>query len=54
MRQSKRKVLILDNSKIDNGFWSNLCDISEFDDVICNTPLPAPVLNKTKNFILVN
>ena len=54
MQQSKRKVLILDNTKIDNGFWHNLCSISEFDDVICNAPLPDPVLDKVKNFILVS
>ena len=40
MKQSRIKVLMMDNSKIDNGFWHNLCDISEFDCVICNTPLP--------------
>lgn len=54
MQQSKRKVLILDNSKIDNGFWHNLCDISEFDDVICNSPLPEALQAKVKNFILVS
>ncbi len=53
MKQSKRKVLVLDNTKIDNGFWHNLCDISEFDDVICNSPLPPNVSAKVKNFILV-
>ena len=54
MQQSKRKVLILDNTKIDNGFWHNLCSISEFDDVICNAPLPDPVSDRVKDFILVS
>ena len=54
MQQSKRKVLILDNTKIDNGFWHNLCDISEFDDVTCNSPLPDQVRCKVKNFIVPN
>lgn len=52
MKQSKKKVLILDNTKIDNGFWHNLCDLSEFDEVICNEPLPDRLQNKIKHFIL--
>ena len=53
MKQSRIKVLMMDNSKIDNGFWHNLCDISEFDCVICNTPLPEKIMAKVKKFMLV-
>lgn len=54
MKQSQKKVLLLDNSKINNGFFHNLCDISEFDTVICNEELPASILKRVKNFILVS
>lgn len=50
MRQSRIKVLMLDNTKIDNGFWHNLCDISEFDAVICNEELPPKIMERVKNF----
>lgn len=53
MQQSKRKVLLIDSSKINNGFYHNLCHISEFDDVFCDAPLPAELMNKIKNFHLV-
>lgn len=54
MQQSRQKVLVLDNTKIDNGFWNNLCDISEFDTVICNENLPQKIMSRVKNFLLVN
>ena len=53
MKQSKIKVMMMDNSKINNGFWHNLCDISEFDHVICNEMLPEKIMPRVKNFILV-
>lgn len=53
MKQSKQKVLMIDDTKIDNGFYHNLCDISEFDTVICNKRLPESIGKKVKNFILV-
>ena len=52
LRQSKRKVLLLDSTKIGNGCWHNLCDVSEFDDVVCNAPLPDGLQNKVRHFIL--
>lgn len=54
MRQSRIKVLMLDNTKIDNGFWHNLCDISEFDAVICNEELPPKIMERVKKFLLVH
>ena len=53
MQQSKRKVLLIDSSKIDKNCWHNLCCISAFDDVYCNKPLPNSIANKVKNFHLV-
>ena len=52
MKQSKRKVLLIDSTKINKGYWHNLCDISEFDDVICDTSFPNPIMQKIKNLIL--
>ena len=53
LSQSKRKVLLIDSSKIDTDCWHNLCSISEFDDVFCDKPLPEHVLKMVKNFHLV-
>lgn len=53
MEQSKVKVLLIDSSKIGQGFWHNLCKISEFDCVYCNSPLPQNILESVKNFRLV-
>ena len=53
MQQSKRKVLILDSSKINKGFWHSMCHVSEFDDVFCDKPLPEDIIKNIKNFHLV-
>ena len=54
LKHSKRKVLLIDNTKINKGCWHNLCHISEFDDVYCNEVLPTRLLKFVKNFHLVN
>ena len=54
LKQSKIKVLIIDNTKINQGCWHNLCDISEFDEVYCNEPLPPLVTAKIKHFNLIS
>jgi DeoR/GlpR family transcriptional regulator of sugar metabolism len=54
MQQSKRKVLLIDSSKINNDFWLNLCPISEFDDVFCDKPLPERIAKLVKNFHLID
>lgn len=51
LRQSKVKVLLLDSTKINQTFYNNLCDISDFDVVVCDTPLPQIIAEKIKNFI---
>lgn len=53
MQQAKRKALLIDSSKINKGYWHNLCHISEFDDVFCDTPLPENLAKSVKNFHLV-
>ena len=54
MQQSKRKVLLIDSSKINKSFWLNICHISEFDDVFCDQPLPEPIAKHVKNFHLID
>lgn len=54
IKQSKRKVLLLDSSKINKNYWHILCHISEFDDVFCNEPLPEHIQKQVKNFHLVS
>lgn len=53
LNQSKRKVLLIDASKINKKCWHNLCSLSLFDDVFCNTPLPDEIAKNVKNFHLV-
>jgi DeoR/GlpR family transcriptional regulator of sugar metabolism len=54
LQQSKRKVLLIDSSKINKNFWLNICHISEFDDVFCDKPLPEHIAKHVKNFHLIN
>ena len=54
MKQSKRKVLLIDSSKFNKNCWHNLCLISEFDDVFCDKPLPEHIAKLVKNFHLVD
>ena len=53
LNRSKRKVLLVDSSKINKGCWNNLCHISFFDDVVCDQELPEPILSDVKNFHLI-
>ena len=53
MQQSKRKVLLLDSTKITKNCWHNLCDISEFDDVFCDKPLPEHIAKRVRNLHIV-
>lgn len=36
MKRSKRKVLLVDSTKINKQCWNNLCHITEFDEVYTN------------------
>ena len=54
MRRSKRKILLIDDSKIGKERWNNLCHVSEFDEVYCNAPLPENIMRKIKRFKLIN
>ena len=54
MKQSKIRILIIDNTKIDQRCWHNLCDISEFDEVYCNEALAPSLMAKIKHFNLIN
>lgn len=53
LKRSKRKVLLVDSTKIDSGCWHNLCHLSAFDDVFCDKPLPEEILKTIKNFHLI-
>ena len=50
LSRSKRRVLLIDESKIGVNCWHNLCHISEFDDVFCNVELPDAIAASIKNF----
>jgi len=52
LNRAKRKVLLMDSSKISNGFWHNLCHISMFDHVICDQMLPEHIMKEVKSFHL--
>ena len=53
MKQSKKKVLLIDKSKINLDCWHNLCHISDFDDVYCDAPLTEEIMGSVKNFHLI-
>ncbi|MBR1866994.1 MAG: DeoR/GlpR transcriptional regulator [Clostridia bacterium] len=53
MSRSKRKVLLIDASKINKTCYNNLCHIGEFDDVFCDAVLPPEIMRSVKNFHLV-
>lgn len=54
LKQSRRKVLLIDSTKINKNYYSNLCHISEFDDVYCDKELPHHIQDQVKNFHLVD
>lgn len=53
LQQSRRKVLLLDSTKINKNCYSNLCHISAFDDVFCDKMLPDDIQKQVKKFHLV-
>ncbi len=53
MRRSKRKILLVDDTKIGKERWNNLCHVSEFDEVYSNAPIPDKLLSFIKCFKLV-
>ena len=53
MKQSRRKVLLVDETKIGLNCWHNLCHVSEFDDVYCSAPLPENIARQIKNLHIV-
>ena len=40
MKQSAKKILLCDSSKVGKTYLHNLCHVSEVDEVICETALP--------------
>lgn len=53
MKQSKRKVLLIDESKVGVNCRHNLCHVSDFDDVYCNSQLPPHIEKAIKSLHLV-
>lgn len=48
MKQSKKKILLCDRSKIGNIYLHNLCHVSELDEVISDVKLPESILKQMK------
>lgn len=40
LRQSAKRILLCDSSKIGNVYLNNLCNLSEIDQLICEEPVP--------------
>ena len=40
LRQSAKRILLCDSSKLGNVYLNNLCALSEVDDLICERPVP--------------
>ena len=44
LRQSAKRVLLCDSSKLGNVYLNNLCHLSEVDELICEKPVPQQFL----------
>ena len=44
LRQSAKRVLLCDSSKLGNVYLNNLCHLSDVDAFICEEPLPQSLL----------
>lgn len=53
LKQSRKKILLIDDSKIGVNCWHNLCHISDFDAVYSSSPLPEHIAKTVKEFHLV-
>ncbi len=53
LKQSRKKILLLDGTKIDKTCLHNLCHVREFDAVFCNKNLPEHIAREVKRFYLV-
>lgn len=40
LRQSAKRILLCDSSKLGNVYLNNLCHLSEVDEMICEDPVP--------------
>lgn len=40
LRQSAKRILLCDSSKLGNVYLNNLCHLSEVDEMICEEPVP--------------
>ena len=53
LRRADKKILLIDSSKIGKTYQYNLCHISEFDYVLCDTPLPEEITRTIKNLHII-
>lgn len=53
LERAARRVLLVDSTKIGRGCWHSLCDLSLFDDVFCDAPLPPQLAERVRCFHLV-
>ena len=44
LRQSAKRVLLCDSSKLGNVYLNNLCHLSDVDELICEEPVPPQLL----------
>lgn len=44
MEQSKKRILLLDSSKLGETYLNTLCHLSEVDEVICESPIPHELM----------
>ena len=49
LRMAKKKVLLIDHSKLNKKCWYNLCDLSDLDYCFCDIPLPDNLAGMVRN-----
>lgn len=48
LRQSRRRFLLCDSSKLGEGSFYNVCHVRDLDDIFCDVPLPDAILKQRK------
>lgn len=51
LRQSKKRILLCDSSKIGQVYLNNLCDISEVDSLLCETDVDINIIKRLRKHL---
>jgi len=49
IKQSQKRMLLCDSTKLGKKYLNNLCDLSEIDEIICEKSLPEELVSKCRD-----